>query len=189
MTDALVNLWGRRIGGVSWEGGRAVGIFEYDPAFRAAGMELSPFVMPLREAPYVFPALSSSTFIGLPDLLADALPGRFGNRLIDAWLATTGRRFDLARLLAERLLNRHQSEPLRAVTKSYTYRQKAQRALAAEFLAPIDAVDAFLAGDCSEERQTEAAEHFAISPYAIQSLLVNNHRLGHQGAPEALDRL
>lgn len=101
----------------------------------------------------------------------------------------TGRRFDLARLLAERLLSRHRTEPLRTVTKSYTYRQKAQRAFAAEFLAPIDAVDAFLAGDCTEERQTEAAQHFEVSPYAIQSLLVNNHRLGRQGSLEALDRL
>ena len=57
------------------------------------------------------------------------------------------------------------------------------------YLSPIDAVDAFLAGDCTEERQTEAAQHFEVSPYAIQSLLVNNHRLGRQGAPEALDRL
>ena len=99
----------------------------------------------------------------------------------------TGRRFDLARLMAERLLSRHRTEPLRAVTKSYTYRQKAQRAFAAEFLAPIDAVDAFLAGDCSEERQTEAAQHFQISSYAIQSLLVNNRRLSRPGALDAFD--
>ena len=66
----------------------------------------------------------------------------------------TGRRFDLARLLAERLLRPVGREPLRAVTRSYTYGQKAQRAFAAEFLAPIDAVDAFLSGDYSEERQS-----------------------------------
>ncbi len=101
----------------------------------------------------------------------------------------TGRRFDLARLLADRLLSPDGSEPLRAVTKSYTYGQKAQRAFAAEFLAPIDAVDAFLAGDYSEEGQTYAAEHFEVSPYTIQSLLVNNHRLGRQGALDALDRM
>ncbi|MCZ0942284.1 MAG: type II toxin-antitoxin system HipA family toxin [Gammaproteobacteria bacterium] len=94
MTDALVNLWGRRVGAVSWDAERAVGIFEYDTAFRAAGTELSPFVMPIREAPYAFPALSGGAFNGLPGLLADALPDRFGNRLIDAWLATTGRNAD-----------------------------------------------------------------------------------------------
>ena len=47
--------------------------------------------MPVREVPYAFPALRQGAFNGLPGLLADALPDRFGNRLIDAWLATTGR--------------------------------------------------------------------------------------------------
>ena len=50
--------------------------------------------MSIREAPYAFPALSGGAFNGLPGLLADALPDRFGNRLIDAWLATTGRNAD-----------------------------------------------------------------------------------------------
>ena len=101
----------------------------------------------------------------------------------------TGRRFDLARLLAERLLSPDGMEPLRAVTRSYTYRHKAQRAFAAEFLAPIEAVDAFLGGDYSEDRQSEAAEHFQVSAYTIRSLLVNNNRLGRQGALDALDRM
>ena len=57
-------------------------------------MEPSPFVMPVREATYAFPVLRQSAFYGLPGMLADALPDRFGNRLIDAWLATTGRAVD-----------------------------------------------------------------------------------------------
>ena len=92
MTDASVYLWGRRIGAVSWDSARALGIFQYDPAFLPAGIELAPLVMPVREAPYAFPALGRETFKGLPGLLADALPDRFGNRLIDVWLAETGRR-------------------------------------------------------------------------------------------------
>jgi len=88
--DASVNLWGRRIGAVSWDAGREVGIFEYDPAFLAAGIELSPLEMPVREGTYDFPALGRS-FIGLPGLVADSLPDRFGNLLIDAWLAEDGR--------------------------------------------------------------------------------------------------
>ena len=47
--------------------------------------------MPARETPYEFPALNRESFRGLPGMLADALPDRFGNRLIDAWLAETGR--------------------------------------------------------------------------------------------------
>ena len=91
MTDATVILWGRRIGAVSWDEARSVGVFQYDPAFARAGIEVAPLTMPAREAPYEFPALNRETFRGLPGMLADALPDRFGNRLIDAWLAETGR--------------------------------------------------------------------------------------------------
>ena len=93
MTDASVNLWGRRIGAVSWDAGRGVGVYQYDPAFPSAGIDLSPFEMPVRERPYGFLALGES-FMGLPGLLADSLPDRFGNRLIDVWLAETGRSLD-----------------------------------------------------------------------------------------------
>lgn len=101
----------------------------------------------------------------------------------------TGRRFDLARLLADRVFSAGQDERLRAVTRSYTYRQKAQRAFAAEFLAPIDAVDDYLAGDYAEDKQDEAASYFQVSSYTIRSLLVNNHRIGRDGALDMLDRM
>lgn len=94
MTDASIILWGRRIGAVSWDEARALGIFQYDPAFVGAGIEVAPLKMPVREAPYEFPALRKETFKGLPGMLADALPDKFGNRLIDAWLAETGRSAD-----------------------------------------------------------------------------------------------
>ena len=91
MTDASVILWGRRIGAVSWDETRALGVFQFDPAFVDAGIGVAPLTMPARETPYEFPALGRQTFRGLPGMLADALPDRFGNRLIDAWLAETGR--------------------------------------------------------------------------------------------------
>ncbi len=93
MTDASVNLWGRQIGAVSWEAGRGIGVFQYDPAFLSAGIEVSPMAMPVRETPYAFPGLGEA-FKGLPGLLADALPDSFGDRLIDVWLAETGRRLE-----------------------------------------------------------------------------------------------
>ena len=91
MTDASVMLWGRRIGAVSWDHARAIAVFQYDPAFVDAGIEVAPLMMPARETPYEFLALNRETFKGLPGMLADALPDRFGNRLIDAWLAETGK--------------------------------------------------------------------------------------------------
>ncbi len=91
MTDANVMLWGQRVGAVSWDQTRAIAVFQYDPAFVGAGIEIAPLTMPARETPYEFPALNRETFRGLPGMLADALPDRFGNRLIDAWLAETGK--------------------------------------------------------------------------------------------------
>ncbi len=91
---AEVQLWGRTIGAVSLEEGREIAAFQYDREFAASGIELSPVVMPLSERVYEFPALSRNTFYGLPGLLADSLPDKFGNALIDAWLATQGRTAD-----------------------------------------------------------------------------------------------
>ena len=88
---ARVRLWGRTIGAVAVEEGRDHAAFQYDPGFAASGIELSPLVMPLSDRVYEFPALPGGTFHGLPGLLADSLPDRFGNALIDAWLATQGR--------------------------------------------------------------------------------------------------
>lgn len=90
-TLAEVKLWGRTIGAVYLEDGRDTAIFEYDPAFARSGIEISPLAMPLSGRVYSFPELSGATFHGLPGLLADSLPDRFGNALIDAWLATQGR--------------------------------------------------------------------------------------------------
>ncbi len=54
-------------------------------------MQVSPLMMKLRNEAYEFPNLPHDTFRGLPGLLADSLPDRFGNLLIDAWLARQGR--------------------------------------------------------------------------------------------------
>lgn len=91
-TVAEVRLWGRRIGAVSLEDGARIAAFQYDPAFASSGIEVAPLVMPLSPQVYQFPSLAEVSFHGLPGLLADSLPDRFGRALIDAWLATQGRR-------------------------------------------------------------------------------------------------
>ncbi len=92
MTEPVeVHLWGRPIGTVLREEGAETTTFRYDAAFVAGGVEVSPFEMPLREGPCSFPALSRETFKGLPGLLYDSLPDRFGTALIDAWLKRQGR--------------------------------------------------------------------------------------------------
>ncbi len=91
MTDARVVLWGRDIAAVSWDPGQGHAVFEYAPEFLRSGVEVSPLKMPLREGVYRFPTLAKETFKGLPGLLADSLPDKFGNALIDTWLAREGR--------------------------------------------------------------------------------------------------
>jgi len=90
-SDARVLLWGSEIGAVSWIEERGIGVFQYTPDFVRSGIEVSPLEMPLREIPYEFPDLGSSSFRGLPGLVADSLPDAFGNALIDEWLASEGR--------------------------------------------------------------------------------------------------
>ena len=91
MTHAEVRLWGRQIGAVLWDAARQVGVFSYVPAFVRSRIQLSPFELPLREGPFDFPGLPRETFKGLPGLLADSLPDKFGNALIDRWLTEQGR--------------------------------------------------------------------------------------------------
>jgi serine/threonine-protein kinase HipA len=92
VTLAEVRLWGRTIGAVSLEEGNRFAAFQYDPEFAESGIEVSPIAMPLSKRVHLFPELPLPTFCGVPGLLADSLPDRFGNALIAAWLATQGRR-------------------------------------------------------------------------------------------------
>lgn len=66
--------------------------FQYDPAWRRRGIELAPFLLPLAEGGRVheFRGLRPETFHTLPPTFADSLPDRFGNRIIDAWMARQG---------------------------------------------------------------------------------------------------
>ena len=91
---AEVKLWGKTIGAVLLQDGDDVTSFEYDAAFAQSGIQVAPLVMPLSRRVHRFPALSRTTFHGLPGLLADSLPDKFGNALIDAWLASRGRQAD-----------------------------------------------------------------------------------------------
>ena len=86
-----VYLWGTRVGTAVLGEGSEVASFEYDRDFLPSGIELSPLVMPLAGRVYSFPALSRESFHGLPGLLADSLPDKFGNAVIDAWLDSQGR--------------------------------------------------------------------------------------------------
>ena len=86
-----VFLWNTRIGGVVHNHGDRYASFQYSDAFIESDIQVAPLVMPLSRAVYRFPALPAASFHGLPGLLADSLPDKFGNALIDAWLSSQGR--------------------------------------------------------------------------------------------------
>lgn len=88
---AEVILWGRVIGAVALKEGDTAARFDYAREFMGSGVEVSPFTMPLSSRVYSFPALAKESFHGLPGLLSDSLPDRYGNALINAWLARQGR--------------------------------------------------------------------------------------------------
>ena len=92
MTVAEARMWSTTIGAVTWDDERGYAAFEYAPNFLPSGRQVAPLTMPLSAGIYSFPTLARETFHGLPGLLADSLPDRFGNALIDAWLAAQGRR-------------------------------------------------------------------------------------------------
>jgi len=91
MNTAEVMLWGTKIGIVAFDAASGLGSFEYDPAFLASEIEVAPIAMPLSSRVYSFPELAQKSFHGLPGLLADSLPDKFGNAVINAWLQSQGR--------------------------------------------------------------------------------------------------
>ena len=91
---AKVYIWGEYAGAVLWNENTGSATFEYEPSFAQNGWDLSPLMMPINEnRAHSFSELSKETFMGLPGLLADALPDAYGKALLDRWLASSGRTF------------------------------------------------------------------------------------------------
>jgi len=102
ITTAFVKIWGTLVGAVAWDEEQQVANFEFDPSFIEKDWDLSPIKMPIQSGAriYNFPELrpgrdsAYDTFKGLPGLLADMLPDKYGNQLINVWLAQQGRPVD-----------------------------------------------------------------------------------------------
>ncbi len=91
-----------------------------------------------------------------------------------------GRRFALARLLGDKIAA-DAGGPLKlAAQRTFTYRQKLQRAFAAEFLCPFSELERMLDGDFSDDAIQDAAEHFNVSDITVRTLLVNNRAIDRE---------
>ncbi len=96
---AKIKIWNQLVGAVLWDEYSQIGAFEFDKAFAKNGWDVSPLMMPLEKVEsgqtiFEFMEInngSQNTFYGLPGLLSDALPDKYGTRLINAWLASQGR--------------------------------------------------------------------------------------------------
>jgi len=99
MNTAYVKIWGELVGAVAWNEATGLAAFEYDPKFKDHNWDIAPLQMPIHseKRSFEFPALrkiadpSLDTFKGLPGLLADVLPDKYGSELINMWLAQQGR--------------------------------------------------------------------------------------------------
>ncbi len=99
MEVAEVKIWDTLVGAVAWDRSRGISAFEYDPEFKQLAWDLAPLKMPVTgtRSQFSFPELRNKrtlfvdTFKGLPGLLADSLPDRYGNHLINLWLSQQGR--------------------------------------------------------------------------------------------------
>lgn len=99
---AEVWLWDRLAGAILWDETQQLVSFEFDQGFLRSGWDIAPVTMPLRQGKrlYTFPEIrrgrndAFDTFKGLPGLLADMLPDKYGNQLINTWLVQNGRPTD-----------------------------------------------------------------------------------------------
>ena len=95
MVVAEVKIWDKYVGAVLWDVRTGVASFEFEPGFSRNNWDIAPLTMPLSDAftgrKFNYPDLPANTYYGLPGLLADSLPDKFGNQLIEVWLATQGR--------------------------------------------------------------------------------------------------
>lgn len=92
---AEVWLWQHRVGAVALDE-LGNGVFEFDTDFLKLGLDIAPIIMPLEDARrghvlHSFPALNRKTYKQLPGMLADTLPDKFGQAIVDVWLARQGR--------------------------------------------------------------------------------------------------
>lgn len=99
MNTAFIKIWGEVVGAIAWNDKTGLASFEFEAKFKKHNWDLSPLKIPIYAAPKIvtFPELRKNknsefdTFKGLPGLIADVLPDKYGNQLINMWLAQQGR--------------------------------------------------------------------------------------------------
>lgn len=85
-----VKLWGMDVGYLSWDKKAGVAVFEYDPIFLEQGIDIAPLTMsiysPRSQKQIPWTGDKDKLYQGLPPMIADSLPDKWGNSLFNAWL-------------------------------------------------------------------------------------------------------
>ncbi len=155
-----VRCWGARVGAIALDPGAGFYVFEYDQAWRDAGIELAPTTMPVGGGSprFIFPSLPPATYYRLPSMIADSIPDDFGNALTTAYLAREGVRpenitpLDRLAYLGTRGMGALEFHPLRG--------PRTRKSTAIELSELVVAARSALTGDIATQAgATEAISH------------------------------
>ncbi len=165
---AYVKIWDTTVGVVTWNSQRMLAEFQFDKPFLEKGWDLSPLKMPISSGdrvynfPELFPTKDSGedTFKGLPGMLADSLPDKYGNQLIEKWLAQNGRPpnsmnpVEKLCFIGKRGMGALEFEPARVKTSKNTF--------SIEVSSLVDAAKKMLSKRENFETHLEADEELAM---------------------------
>ena len=85
---AYIHLWNKTVGAIAWNEETGASAFEFEPSFLENKWDISPIHLPINKVNsrvFTFKELSNTSFLGLPGLLTDMLPGVFAQSLISYW--------------------------------------------------------------------------------------------------------
>ena len=86
----LVKLWDKPVGYLSWDKKNGVAVFEYEDSFMATGPDIAPLTMSIhapRSRKHIpWTGDKDKLYLGLPPMIADSLPDKWGHSLFNAWL-------------------------------------------------------------------------------------------------------
>ncbi len=86
----MVKLWGTSVGYLSWDKKTNVAVFEYEPSFMEKGLDIAPLTMsvnsPRSKKHIPWTGDKDKLYMGLPPMIADSLPDKWGHSLFRAWL-------------------------------------------------------------------------------------------------------
>jgi serine/threonine-protein kinase HipA len=86
----MVKLWGMPVGYLSWDKKSNVAVFEYETEFLDKGLDIAPLTMsinsPRSQKHIPWTGDKDKLYLGLPPMIADSLPDKWGHSLFNAWL-------------------------------------------------------------------------------------------------------